>query len=478
MSQSEVEAAAAAAKGRGHAPHEPAAEEDEDEESEGEGAPSVASSHSFIESKEALELVAGHAAAAAKALEPETEDAEGGDGPGADDDDEEEDGDDEDVDEDAGADGQEAEGAYAFKGCSKRPASVVLRELAEAGLLDSEALWEEIKRLTALTCVAMQPELAVAYRSNFPSKRPLSVAEAAAAPGEGEGEGDNSKRAFQVLGIDILIDKKGMPRLLEVNSNPSMLIDYEHEDGTREPSPVDILVKRRVVTDVLRYVVNGRAGTAASGRRTFLEPVVGGALGMPSEWTLLDRARRVFQAVVKPSRGSSERGMSSSQFVRLCQQSGMLEPTGLGKADLELLFLRITNEQFDHRTLGLHSFARALTELADLGFPAAGERRADRLESLLDHMADGGGAEGSSRAGLSAARTGVAAAPATTARTSSAAAAEPGAADGGKAPGAEGGGGGGGGGCRGGGGGCGGCGEVAHLPGAIFCHRCGERMRT
>lgn len=229
----------------------------------------------------------------------------------------------------------------------------------------------------------------MAYRRNFPRKTPLSVGQAAEEDPEPSVGG---RRAFQVLGIDVLIDKKGRPRLLEVNSNPSMLIDYEHEDphnpGTtiREPSPVDVFVKRRVITDVLRYVATGREGTAASGRRTYLDPVVGGEAGLPAEWTLLDRARRIYESIVQPSRGT-ERGMSSTQFVRLCVGARLLDLAALTKTDIELLFLRITQDHFDHRSLGLHSFARALTDLADLAFPTVDDR-AERFECLLDHIAE------------------------------------------------------------------------------------------
>lgn len=483
MGQGELQAAAAAARaavaaaGRGDS--EVCADE-EDEESEGEGARSVASSHSFLEARVAFGLAASATAAGAeggaaamareqaRVLEEETEEAEVGDGLRVDDDD-----DDDDnglaADEGGGGgegdgtDGQEAEGAYTFEGCSKRPVSVVLHELEAMGLIDRDELWAEIKQLTALTCVALQPELAVAYRANFPHKgAAASAAEAAALVDSREAAADaSSRRAFQVLGIDILIDKKGKPRLLEVNSNPSMLIDFEYDDPDaagctiREPSPVDILVKRRVITDVLRYVVDGRSGTAASGggRRTFLEPVVGGDAGMPREWTLLDRARRLFSTTVKGGgRGEVAHGMSSSAFVRLVRDTGLLQRTGLSKTDLELLFLRITKEQFDHRSLGLHSFARALMELADLAFASAGER-ADRLEALLAHIAAQGG--GASTTGTSI--SGADAAAAMTARTST-----PPNESQQEATTL----------CI----GCRSCGEAAHLPSAVFCHRCGVRL--
>lgn len=213
MSLSEVETAAAAARAaaRNGGSGDGGLKGDNDEESEGEGARSVASAHSFLEARVALGLGLRGAEMAAREprqLEDETEEAEAGDGPCAEGDDDDDDDGGADALADGGAatnqDGQEAEGAYTFEGCSKRPVSVVLHELDALGLIDREELWSEIKNLTALTCVALQPELAVAYRVNFPAEGvPLSVAEAAA-PTVSEQANTSSKRAFQVLGIDIL----------------------------------------------------------------------------------------------------------------------------------------------------------------------------------------------------------------------------------------------------------------------------------
>ena len=53
-----------------------------------------------------------------------------------------------------------------FVGCSKRPASVVLDELAAKGLVNRASLWEKIERLAALTCIALEPDLALRFNSS------------------------------------------------------------------------------------------------------------------------------------------------------------------------------------------------------------------------------------------------------------------------------------------------------------------------
>ena len=60
---------------------------------------------------------------------------------------------------------------------------------------------------------------------------------------------------FQILGFDILLLEDGKPMLLEVNSNPSLRIDYEREvkPGIYEYiySQVDTTIKKPLVHDTL-----------------------------------------------------------------------------------------------------------------------------------------------------------------------------------------------------------------------------------
>ena len=62
----------------------------------------------------------------------------------------------------------------------------------------------------------------------------------------------------QILGFDILLQADGKPVLLEVNANPSLRIDFEHEvaPGILEHihSPVDEEIKRPLVMDTLLLV--------------------------------------------------------------------------------------------------------------------------------------------------------------------------------------------------------------------------------
>lgn len=62
----------------------------------------------------------------------------------------------------------------------------------------------------------------------------------------------------QLLGVDVLIDRKLHPHLLEVNAHPSLRVDFEQpvKPGVVEyiPSPVDMAIKLPVVRDSLRII--------------------------------------------------------------------------------------------------------------------------------------------------------------------------------------------------------------------------------
>ena len=63
---------------------------------------------------------------------------------------------------------------------------------------------------------------------------------------------------MQLLGIDVLIDRKLRPHLLEVNAHPSLRVDFEQPVrlGVVEyiPSPVDMVIKLPAVRDSLKIV--------------------------------------------------------------------------------------------------------------------------------------------------------------------------------------------------------------------------------
>nr|XP_033816980.1 tubulin polyglutamylase TTLL11 isoform X2 [Geotrypetes seraphini] len=121
---------------------------------------------------------------------------------------------------------------------SKRTFASILHRLASRGM-DIKKLWSDIVSLVIKTVIALTPDLKVYYQADIPPGKP-------------------GPSCFQILGFDILLTKNLKPMLLEVNGNPSMKIEHEHElsPGVVEyiPSLVDEEVKVAVIRDTLRLV--------------------------------------------------------------------------------------------------------------------------------------------------------------------------------------------------------------------------------
>ena len=165
-----------------------------------------------------------------------------------------------------------------YVGCSKRPASVVIRELARAGLVDEFTLWQRIEHCAELTAAALEPSLALQYHAAWRTAQPRQE-QRAKQPSGPVGEPCLWRSGFHLIGIDVIIDRQGLPRLLEINSAPSLSVRDEGPSAagklgggappvppppslafSRLPapsptlSPVDCEVKQRVLCDVLQLL--------------------------------------------------------------------------------------------------------------------------------------------------------------------------------------------------------------------------------
>jgi hypothetical protein len=272
-----------------------------------------------------------------------------------------------------------------FAGASKRPASHVIDELDVRGLIDGEEFWERTEDLAACVLRAMQPDLALRYRRNFPRDRE-SLSDAAG-PNRSAPDLDD-RRCFHVIGLDVMIDEKAQPRLIEVNSSPSLALDQEVEVVNEETgesrvrkqvSPVDVAVKVRVMRSVLRLV----------GDRTLesdLRPICGGGKEEAEEWTLVDRCRRLFAVV----QSDTSKGMSAAHYVRFCRNAGLLDLGAFAKADLEIMHTQLCAQQEwranepAQKLMRWTTFVRALQQLATRAFPDQDVGAA--FGRLLDHV--------------------------------------------------------------------------------------------
>lgn len=106
----------------------------------------------------------------------------------------------------------------------KRSLNAILKILLQQGA-DPDKIMEEIKDIIVKTLIVGQPYMSHIYRSCQPD------------------DYDNSM-CFQILGFDIMIDRKFKPWLIEVNQSPSFKTD----------SPLDYDVKKGVLVDAFKLL--------------------------------------------------------------------------------------------------------------------------------------------------------------------------------------------------------------------------------
>ncbi|ESO10633.1 hypothetical protein HELRODRAFT_134854, partial [Helobdella robusta] len=92
---------------------------------------------------------------------------------------------------------------------SKRSLSNVMKQIRFQGY-DVDVIKRKIKDLVIKTLIAIAPDLKSEFRSCLPAS-----------------DKNKTISCFQILGFDILLDSDGAPILLEVNSSPSLRLDFE-----------------------------------------------------------------------------------------------------------------------------------------------------------------------------------------------------------------------------------------------------------
>mmetsp|Transcript_16997 Transcript_16997/g.31838 ORF Transcript_16997/g.31838 Transcript_16997/m.31838 type:complete len:840 (-) Transcript_16997:141-2660(-) len=130
---------------------------------------------------------------------------------------------------------QQAEGCDDGTG-SKRSLSWFLRHVeAEFGEKEREKLWKKLMGLCTKTLITVHSTLEAEYFGTFP--KDLSG-------------GQMDCRCFEVLGVDVMLDAKRKPYLIEVNHLPSFTCD----------SPLDEDIKKRLVEQTLDLTCGTTSG--------------------------------------------------------------------------------------------------------------------------------------------------------------------------------------------------------------------------
>ncbi|CAF3532594.1 unnamed protein product [Rotaria sp. Silwood1] len=124
---------------------------------------------------------------------------------------------------------------------SKRKLSLVWKQLCE---MFSKEKVERTKSLIVeminKTILAILPELRVTYEFELPLGKKQNLS------------------CFQIIGFDVILNDHLKPILLEVNSNPSLRIDFDKNEAGRivyQPSPIDEEIKKPLVLETLKMAL-------------------------------------------------------------------------------------------------------------------------------------------------------------------------------------------------------------------------------
>lgn len=250
---------------------------------------------------------------------------------------------------------------------SKRSMIAVFKVLQGLGH-DTDALWERIKEMVAMTCFAMQPTLWFNYKTTIDPALGAST-------------------CFQLMGFDILLDWKLRPWLLEINNSPSLNLD----------APIDVLVKEKLVEQILRIMRPPRADTTLSADELAEAQEMqeekyssGCSLVYPTDaYSDFETScpfvhpgvRQIFQryALLPGEReGQTKvRGLTQSRFLKAVKELiGMDAPDRLGRAEVELMYIdacklmTVSKIADKERGMNLEMFCCVLLKIARKMFPS------------------------------------------------------------------------------------------------------------
>eukprot|EP00761_Pharyngomonas_kirbyi_P002036 gb/GECH01002040.1/.p1 GENE.gb/GECH01002040.1/~~gb/GECH01002040.1/.p1 ORF type:complete len:522 (+),score=101.09 gb/GECH01002040.1/:1-1566(+) len=196
---------------------------------------------------------------------------------------------------------------------AKRNINTVFDVLSKNGE-DVPELWEKIKSCIIKTMLSLKPSITYNY-NRFKCKAPEMKID-----------------CFQILGIDILLDSKGKPWVLEINHNPSFQCEVD----------LDVEVKYQVIHDAMIIVgLSNRAKNSID--------QMGGFEKLSNDNTLTEIPETekgsfwsVLQETFSMYSGEQGRGMSSAKFTKLMRSTNIILHEDISMADIDLIFIDVS----------------------------------------------------------------------------------------------------------------------------------------
>jgi hypothetical protein len=170
-------------------------------------------------------------------------------------------------------------------------------------------------------------------------------------------------KPFQIVGIDILVDRQLKPWLIEINGSPSMDImhqpDILNPDQPKVVNKVDLFIKRQVVEGAIKIMQ-----LPVSEQRKIVDKH--GYEQLPMEETSISENMTMFSDIIKIFQHlSGERQkvrLPLSKFRKLSELQGMKDKRFL-KQDYDILYRRIEVTSASGQ-MDFYGFINAIEQIA------------------------------------------------------------------------------------------------------------------
>lgn len=190
-------------------------------------------------------------------------------------------------------------------------------------------------------------------------------------------------KCFHIIGVDVIYDEKLRPWLLELNSGPSLSIEFDPEDyletKRKEPliSPIDLHVKSAIVKDAVKLckkpikeiISLEKLGTY----KKIFDPE-----SEPKKYKIMDKLVDIFFDISGARFFSS---LSMTKFNKIIKYIKNVGPIPLKKIDLEIAFKKVQGME---GAMDFYGFMIALDMVLEVAYTKNLEvSKKLRLEKLI-----------------------------------------------------------------------------------------------
>lgn len=197
---------------------------------------------------------------------------------------------------------------------------------------------------------------------------------------------EKNSRMFQIIGVDVIYDQDLHPWLLELNSSPSMCIEFDPEDYMKnkksEPliSPIDLHVKSAVVADGVKLCKKSIHKILEIEKMGIYKKIFDPEIEIEEmeEYCIIDSLVDVFFKISGVKFNSS---LSMTNFSKIIKYLKNIGPVSIEKVNIDITYKKV---MLIEGTMDFYGFMIGLDMLLEVAFGKGLEiGKKERLEKFL-----------------------------------------------------------------------------------------------